>query len=109
QYGATLPAAVSFAAGTINTNERETNSSPSVNFSGLEGWRLPSLIQRNAKTGASRMTHTELTDCHHEEGNEWPSTSFCVSRSAKSEIDEPLCSKIAQKISAAKKKIRIAA
>ena len=107
--GPITPWAVSLAAGTISTKDSATKSRPSANFTGLDGCRAPSRIQRKANTGASRMTQMELTDCHQEEGKAWPKTSLRVNVSAKSEMVEPVCSKIAQKISAAKKKMRIAA
>src|SRR4051812_47481219 len=93
----------------MSTNESAINSRPRANFTGLDGWRDPMRIQRKAKIGARRMTQMELTDCQYGDGNDHPKISLRVSRSAKSEIVDPVCSKIAQKISAAKKKTRMAA
>src|SRR5690606_31132286 len=69
QIGPTLlPSAVSLAAGIIQTKDRATNSRPSANFAGLEGWRRPSLIHSQAKSGARVITQAEFTDCHQVEG-----------------------------------------
>ena len=68
QSGPILPSAVSLAAGTMSTKESATKSRPRANLTGLDGCRVPSLIQRKAKTGAMRITQTELTDCHHDDG-----------------------------------------
>src|SRR6266852_3715055 len=90
---------------------------------GAEGCRAPSRTHNQAKTGASRITQRELTDWNQAEGNGLPKCSFhpnklktpsldsvrLVSWSAKSEMVEPACSKMAQKMMAARENTSTAA
>src|SRR5206468_2955694 len=56
------------AAGTTRRNENERKKSPIVNFSGLEGLRLPRASQIQAKTGEKRMTNSGSTDWNQLDG-----------------------------------------
>ena len=58
QRGDTLtPVCALTPAGMSSTNANPTNTSASANFAGLEGWRWPSRIQSQAKSGDSRITN----------------------------------------------------
>ena len=102
---ADAPSAVSMAAGTISRNDSPRKTSPSTNFTGLEGWRAPEPQpgpredrgEQDRRTGA-------LSDRSQADGNAQPKSSVRVSWSANSEIVMPACSKIAQNIMAAMKK-----
>src|SRR6266545_2641187 len=66
------------AAGTRSRNDSPTNSSPSVNFAGLEGSRGPRRTHSHANVGASMMTNVGGTDWNQLAGNANPSTESRV-------------------------------
>ena len=73
--GLTRPSAVSVAAGTMSRNEADRNTSPSANFTGLDGWLRTEPHPHHAKNGDSRMTKSELSDWIPADGNAKPRTS----------------------------------
>ena len=48
---------------------------PSANFTGVEGWRVPSFVHSAAKTPDSTMMNTGLIDCTHDTGISQPKRS----------------------------------
>src|SRR5512135_709371 len=108
QSGLTLiPVAPSLAAMTRMPNPAATNTSPIVNFAGLDGSRFPSRTQSHANTGASSTMKIGSADWNQLAGNPTPNSRLSVLRSAKRLRVEPACSNTDQKMAAARKRTRI--
>src|SRR5262249_16658101 len=56
------------ANGRNSRNAMPMMIAPTANFTGAEGWRLPSLVQRAAKTPDRMMTKIGLIELTHETG-----------------------------------------
>src|SRR6266498_4810393 len=85
------------------------NNRPSVNFTGLEGCRLPMRIQSIEKIGDKMITKKGVHDWSQLDGKRNPKTSVRTSPFAKRLRLAPFCSYAAQNNMVNKKKMKIAA